>query len=70
MSGGNTQKPAISQPVLIITTERKLKSELIPVLSQELPMAPLVELTQMHYTNLNVSLVPLEKLKMVVRYQY
>ncbi|MBK7930398.1 MAG: hypothetical protein IPJ98_23845 [Bryobacterales bacterium] len=47
MSGGNTSKPAISQPVLIISTERKLKSALIPVLSQELPMAPLVELAQM-----------------------
>lgn len=47
MSGRNTTKPAVSQPVLIASSERKLKSELIPVLSQELPMAPLVELAQM-----------------------
>ena len=47
MSGRNAPKPAVSQPVLIVSSERKLRSDLIPVLSQELPMAPLVELTQM-----------------------
>ncbi|MEP7364414.1 MAG: hypothetical protein ABI972_14260 [Acidobacteriota bacterium] len=47
MSGRNTAKPAVSQPVLIVSGEKKLKSELIPVLSKELPMAPLVELSQM-----------------------
>jgi len=47
MSARNTPKMAVSQPVLIVSGERKVKNELIPVLSQELPMAPLVELSQM-----------------------
>ena len=47
MSGRNVQKPAVSQPVLIVSGDKKLKNELIPVLSQELPMAPLVDLSQM-----------------------
>ena len=47
MSGRNTPKPAVSQPVLIVSSDRKLKSDLMPVLGQELPMAPLVELAQM-----------------------
>ena len=47
MSGRPAPKAAVSQPVLVVSADRKLKNELIPVLGQELPMAPLVDLSQM-----------------------